>query len=361
MIGSCADFARNLLAWYSRCRRQLPWRAANDGARIEPWAILVSELMLQQTQVVTVVPYFHRFMARFPAPPDLAKATEQEVLRLWQGLGYYARARHLLAAARSIVADFQGRVPDSLAGLRSLPGVGRYTAGAVASIAYDLRAPILDGNVARVLCRLDKIRSDPRDSATNARLWRRAEQVLPDKQVGEFNSALMELGATICTARSPRCELCPVRPFCQAASQGLQEKIPLPRKSRSTPLLCRWTICVHRGPRWLLEQRPPTGRWAAMWQFVTVEASERSPNCAMLRRRLGLRITGLRRIGQVRHALTHRRYVFDVFAARTEGGASCKSHPLRRWLKLDELDAYPLPRVHLRIAQMLLSPEFTAG
>jgi A/G-specific adenine glycosylase len=310
--------------------------------------------MLQQTQVATVVPYFHRFMARFPAPADLAEAEEQEVLRLWQGLGYYARARHLRAAACAIVAEFNGSVPDSLAGLRSLPGVGRYTAGAVASIAYDLRAPILDGNVARVLCRLDKIRFDPRGSATIAGLWRRAEQILPEKGVGEFNSALMELGATICTARLPRCDLCPVRAFCEAAAAGEQHRIPVPRKSRQTPLLRRWTVCVVRENRWLMEQRPAKGRWAGMWQFVTVEAGEGTPTGALLRRSgLGVGVRCLRRIGQVRHALTHRRYVFDVFTARAGGDASCNLQALRRWLTLAELDAYPLPRPQLKIVEML--------
>jgi A/G-specific adenine glycosylase len=309
--------------------------------------------MLQQTQVATVIPYFQRFMARFPKPADLASAEEQEVLRIWQGLGYYARARHLRAAACRIVADFSGKVPDSLPELRSLAGVGRYTAGAVASIAYDLRAPILDGNVARVLCRLEKIQSDPREPATAARLWRTAEQILPDKRVGEFNSGLMELGATICTVKSPRCGECPVQRFCQAAAAGVQDSIPIPRKSKATPLLRRWTICVARGDRWLLEQRPAKGRWAGMWQFVTLEAGEQAPTCAMLGSRLGLRVSSLRSIGQVRHALTHRRYVFDVFSAVADGEATWLSQPIRRWLKLAELDQYPLPRPQLRIAGML--------
>jgi len=350
MTGSCADFARELLDWYDRCRRKLPWRSTN--IRPDPWPVLVSELMLQQTPVVTVIPYFQRFMRRFPTPADLAAAHQREVLRLWQGLGYYARARYLHGAACRIVADFQGRIPESVADLRRLPGVGRYTAGAVASIAYDLRAPILDGNVARVLCRLNKIRVAPQRCSTQ--LWLLAEEILPAQRAGDFNSALMDLGATICTARSPRCDICPVRRFCEAAAAGVQEQIPLPRKRIDTPLLRRWTLCVNRNGRWLLEQRPASGRWAGMWQFVTVEAGRRGkPDCAALGRRLAIRIRDLRPIGQVRQALTHRRYVFDVYTGVADGAQ--KSHSTRRWVKLSELDAYPLPRTHVRIAQILHS------
>lgn len=353
MTGSCADFAQELLDWYDRCRRSLPWRSRGLGERVDPWAVLVSELMLQQTQVVTVVPYFHRFMRRFPTPRDLAAAPERAVLRLWQGLGYYSRARHLQAAARSIVADFQGTVPGSVDHLLTLPGVGRYTAGAVASIAYDLRAPILDGNVARVLCRIEKIRS-PSGPGRTKRLWRVAEQILPDRRVGDFNSALMDLGATICTARSPRCGECPVRAFCKAAAAGVQDRIPVPRKRAATPLLRRWTICVRKGERWLLEQRPAAGRWAGMWQFTTIEARGcGGPNCAMLGRRLGRRVTNLHVVGQLRQALTHRRYVFDVFTAVADGQTSAKTRASGRWVKLADLDAYPLPAAHVRIAAML--------
>jgi A/G-specific adenine glycosylase len=355
MIGSCAQFARALLDWYDRCQRKLPWRASRRGRGVDPWAVFVSELMLQQTQVATVIPYFTRFMNRFPTPVELAAADEQEVLRLWQGLGYYARARHLRAAACKIVADFAGTVPNSLAELGSLPGVGRYTAGAVASIAYGLRAPILDGNVARVLCRLERIRSSS-GPGRRARLWRVAEQILPHQRVGDFNSALMDLGATICTPKSPRCEVCPVRRFCKAAAAGVQNSIPSSPRRDPTPLLRRWTICVQRNGRWLLEQRPASGRWAGMWQFVTF-AADGPGGCdsGTFQRNLGIRITGLRRLGRIRQALTHRRFIFDVFTAAAVSSALPASQPPRRWLRLTELDEYPLPRAHVKIAAMLRS------
>src|SRR5687767_5105025 len=194
MLSSDASrIRRQLLRWYDRARRDLPWRVRRSE-QPNPYYVLVSESMLQQTQVATVIPYFHRFIARFPTVKSLASADVHDVLKLWQGLGYYSRAQNLLASARMIVEEFGGVLPGDVESLLRLPGVGRYTAGAVASIAFGRREPILDGNVLRVLCRVDKITSDPRDRETQAELWRRAEEILPKARVGDFNSALMELG-----------------------------------------------------------------------------------------------------------------------------------------------------------------------
>src|ERR1700722_18905856 len=181
-----SPFQRPLLRWYDRCRRDLPWRADPPN----PYHVLVSEFMLQQTQVATVIPYFHRFMERFPDIADLAAAEEQEVLRHWQGLGYYARARNLLRCARQVVSDHDGELPADVAALQALAGIGRYTAGAIGSIAFGKRVPILDANVTRIICRLDKIESVPKQRTVQQRLWDRAEQILPRKRVSDFNSAL---------------------------------------------------------------------------------------------------------------------------------------------------------------------------
>src|SRR4051794_9870135 len=201
MLGSLPDFRRRLLKWYDRARRDLPWRSPLGNAKtpLDPYHVLVSEAMLQQTQVATVIPYYHRFLKGFPSVADLAAADEQDVLKLWQGLGYYTRARNLRRAAQMVMSEHGGSLPRTRDELLTLPGVGRYTAGAVASIAFGCRTPILDGNVIRVLCRLDKVESDPRDKRTQAILWARAEEVLPKSRCGDFNSALMELGATVCT------------------------------------------------------------------------------------------------------------------------------------------------------------------
>ena len=351
MLGDPATFAARLLAWYDRARRDLPWRVPPGSATpLDPYHVLVSEAMLQQTQVATVIPYFRRFLDQFPTVVALAAADEQAVLRAWQGLGYYSRARNLRAAARRIVADHGGRVPSTVDELLALPGVGRYTAGAVASIAFGRRAPILDGNVARVLCRLDAIGTDPRDAATRTLLWARAEAVLPHDRLGDFNSALMELGATVCTPRSPRCLYCPVRDHCEAASLGIQEQVPPPRAGKPTPLFRRWTFCVSAGDRYLVEQRPAAGRWAGMWQFATVEAGDGVPTAAVLADRFGLTTTPPELLARIEHGLTHRRYEFDVYRCSTPDAIEA---PPRRWVTLTELAAYPLPRPHVRIAERL--------
>lgn len=357
MLDSLPQFRRRLLNWYDRAKRDLPWRAAarqgTTPGRVDPYLVLVSELMLQQTQVATVIPYFRKFVERFPGANDLAGADEQEVLRLWQGLGYYSRARNLHKAAKKIVQDFGGRVPEGLDEIRSLPGVGRYTAGAIASIAFEQRVPILDGNVMRVLCRLDKIESDPRDPATQERLWARAGEILPESRLGDFNSALMELGALVCTPRNPQCLLCPVRDQCDAFAAGIAEKIPAPRKAKVSPLSKRWTFCIRRGNQWLIEQRPSRGRWAGLWQFVTIEAAKSSPSAKSVAGKLPVGILALKRIGVVTHALTHRRYQFDVFVCDAVGDAPMISDRPRHWVAADMLGNYPLPRPHLKIVAML--------
>ena len=266
------DFRRRLLRWYRNHRRDLPWRIPPDhrisrSCAPDPYHVLISEAMLQQTQVATVIPYFNRFIERLPTLTALAEAKEEEVLRLWQGLGYYSRARNLRRAAIAVINDYAGQLPRDPAELLKLPGIGRYTAGAIASLAFGKRSPILDGNVARVLCRIDKITADPRRKATSEILWTRAAEIMPTRAgrggaMGDFNSALMELGATVCTPRNPQCLICPVQKHCQACFAGVQEAIPLRKATKPTPLLKRWIFCIRRGDRWLIEQRPAKGRWA---------------------------------------------------------------------------------------------------
>ncbi len=313
--------------------------------------------MLQQTQVSTVVPYFNRFISAFPNVDALAAATEQQILRLWQGLGYYSRARNLHKAAQAIVRDFGGVVPDSAEALLSLPGIGRYTAGAIASIAYERRAPILDGNVARVLCRINQIESDPREPKTRDRLWQLAEEILPGEpgRMGDFNSALMELGATVCTPRNPQCLLCPVSAFCKSYSAGVQDRIPLRRKSKPSPQEKRCTFCIRRRGKYLIEQRPSTGRWAGMWQFITIEANGKCPTPVDVKRATSLVASVLQHAGTITHILTHRRYHFDVYICEAQKGDVAKSTHPRLWVRLEDLDRYPLPRPHVKVSQMLRS------
>jgi A/G-specific adenine glycosylase len=310
-------------------------------------------MMLQQTQVATVIPYFHRFITRFPNLADLARADLQEVLKLWQGLGYYSRAKNLRAAAQMVLKDFGGDLPSEVDHLLRLPGVGRYSAGAIASIAYEKRAPILDGNVARVLCRIDRVKSDPRERETNATLWKRADEILPNKRFGNFNSALMELGATVCTPRNPQCLICPVQKHCEAFAAGIQEKIPPPRKRVETPLEKRWTFCIRRDGEYLIEQRPHKGRWAGMWQFLTRPGGHSPATAKTVRSLFSIRSSAPSHLGEVRHGLTHRRYEFSVYVAQTrDDGVPSLTNPYA-WVSLDRLHEYPLPRPHLRIATQL--------
>ena len=340
------DFAARLLNWYGRSRRDLPWRVppgSPPGTRPDPYLVLVSEAMLQQTQVATVVPYFRRWITQFPTLQSLADADEQAVLRAWQGLGYYSRARNLHKSAKRIVEAHGGRVPSDVETLLTLPGVGRYTAGAVASLAFDTPAPILDGNVIRVLCRLDAVMDDPRTPAVQKRLWARAEELLPKGRPGDFNSAMMELGATACLPRSPQCLICPVAEACAARAAGVQESIPPAKKAAPTPLVERAVYVLSR-PRpdgtaeYLIEQRPPTGRWAGMWQFLTLDPAAPPP------------AGSFRRLGEVRHALTHRRYRFRVFRGEA-GPVDLESN--QRWATAAELDWHPMPKPHLTISRML--------
>lgn len=348
MLGSETNFRRRLLRWYDRARRDLPWRSNPAlGRSVDAYQVLISEAMLQQTQVATVIPYFHRFLDRFPTLESLAAAHEQDVLRCWQGLGYYSRARNLLAAARKVVSEFGGQLPSRAEQLLELPGIGRYTAGAIASIAFDRRSPILDGNVTRVLCRLDRIENDPRQRATQELLWSRAAEILPRQRCGDFNSALMELGATVCTPRSPVCLLCPVRQHCKALADGVQEKIPLPKRAVTTPLLRRATYCIRHGAQYLIEQRPPRGRWAGMWQFVTIEPGNAKSGP------LPVPTNPAHRLGLITHALTHRRYEFEVFVCESRSTKLLPAQTNLRWTTLENLTLFPLPRPHLRIAEML--------
>jgi A/G-specific adenine glycosylase len=365
MIGDAKPFAKALVKWYDKHRRDLPWRVNFCGAGIppanakkqagpphhnpDPYHVLLSETMLQQTQVATVVPYFLRFVEKYPTLADLANADQQEVLRLWQGLGYYSRARNLHWCAQIVMAEHAGQVPDQVEALLKLPGIGRYTAGAIASLAYGHRAPILDGNVMRVLCRIDRIESDPRERTMQARLWARAEEILPERRVGDFNSALMELGATVCTARNPRCLVCPVRGFCEAAAGGVQDRIPMPKKGKPSPLNRRYVLCIRHGGHFLIEQRPAKGRWAGMWQFMTFEHDGQPPANGQLEKRLGFAIGLGPQLGVVRHALTHRRYEFEAYEAKLVG----RKRTGQVWVTLEELDAYPLSKPQLSIAKLL--------
>jgi A/G-specific adenine glycosylase len=329
------------MLWYRRCRRDLPWRSD----RPDPYHVLVSETMLQQTQVATVIAYFHRFIAALPTVEALAAADELRVLRLWQGLGYYRRARHLHAAARCIVQQHGGKMPTTAAELNKLPGVGRYTAAAVASIAFGQQAAVLDGNVARVLARWCAIDQPIDDAAVKTQLWSIAESLVPKRHPespgspGDHNQAVMELGALICTPRQPKCSICPVATLCEANAQGRADALPVRRQRRKPTATTHHIVAVRRGGKLLFEQRPADGLWANMWQMPTAESTDESDLPAWLTQHAGVTTSKLKRIDSFTHQTTHRTIEFVVWSAATPRGK------LKRgtWRHPNDVDDLPLP------------------
>jgi A/G-specific adenine glycosylase len=283
----------------------LPWRRTRD-----PYRIWLSEVMLQQTRVATVVERYEAFLRRFPDVRALAGASEEEVCEAWAGLGYYSRARNLHAASRRVVAEHDARLPTTVDGLRALPGIGRYTAGAIASIAFGAAVPAIDGNVERVLSRLLAIDAPAGSSEAQQRLWQTASQLVECDRPGELNQALMEVGATICTPRQPRCHGCPLRRHCAASAAGDPSRYPRRTSARAPRPTLRLAFLWHRTRSGVwLERRPLRGLWAGVWQLP----GEEGPGSrARLARRFGVPLT--RRVAGVRHELSHRIVLASVYA-----------------------------------------------
>ena len=306
--------ARSIEKWFPDSARELPWRKNRDG-----WRSLVSELMLQQTQASRVAEIFEGFMVQFPSPQVLAEADEDAVLAAWKGLGYYRRARLLQAAAVVICREYGGEVPREVPVLESLPGVGPYTAGAVASIAFGKRAPIVDGNVARVIARLDGLDFPGGDPALMRAAWKRAgELVEVCQKPAILNEGLMELGASICTPapRQPRCTACPLRGSCQARKLGISGSIPRARPRVSRRIIHHHAVAIQRNGKWLLTQRSRSGHWAGMWELPSVEDS-RPLGIPELNDALAISTTDLHLVDEFTHLLSHREIRLRIYSART--------------------------------------------
>jgi A/G-specific adenine glycosylase len=347
---------RRLRPWFLRHQRDLPWRRDRD-----PYRIWVSEVMLQQTQVATVIPYFERFLRAFPTLADLAAAEEQEVLRLWEGLGYYRRARDLHHAARAIVAHHDGRFPDDAAALGDLPGLGRYTCNAVLSQAFDRRLPILEANSQRVLSRLFGRAEDPRQGPARRWLWQAAEDILPQRDIGTFNQALMELGALVCTPTAPRCSECPLAARCVARQLGQQETIPARTPPPETTRLQETAVVVWRDSTVLLAQRPLSGRWAGLWEFphaplLDGEAHETAA-ARLLQDLIGLQARLGPELLTIRHGITRYHITLTCFESAYVAGEFHSDFYVRgRWLNVADLAAYPVSAPQRRLARFLISP-----
>ena len=349
------SFRRRLLSWYAKHRRDLPWRRSSD-----PYHVWISEIMLQQTQVATVIPYYARFLESFPNIEALADASEQDVLRRWEGLGYYRRPRQLHRAARIIVQEHRGVFPRDFQAIRSLPGVGRYTAGAIASIAFDQPAPILEANTVRFLSRLVGYTGDAATPDGQRLLWAAAENLLPRRAPGTFNQALMELGSLICSPRQPDCGACPVATLCEAHRLGKQQQIPAVRPKARVVAVHEAAVIVWRDGKLLLRQRVASERWAGLWDFlrfsVPVQRGRkwRQHLVDEVHRSVGMKVELRDRLVTMKHGVTRFRITLHCYQATyLDRGRRLSGAPPIKWLRPAELTGYPLSTTGRKIARLL--------
>ncbi len=345
--------ADKILSWYVANKRQLPWRGYAD-----PYAVWVSEIMLQQTRVETVIPYFQRWMNRYPTVQALAQAPQQEVLSSWEGLGYYSRARNLHRAAQLIVESFAGALPADAPTLQTLPGIGRYTAGAIASIAFGQDAPVLDGNIKRVFSRVFNITDPIGDSSTERRMWDQAKTLLPDGQAGDFNQALMDLGAIICVPKNPRCPVCPLNGDCLALQAGVQDERPVRKTKQQIPHYLVAAAVIRREAEVLIAQRPQKGLLGGLWEFPGGKIETDEDLIEGLKREimeeLGVKVGIKGAFGVYRHAYTHFRVTLHAFVCYlTAGEPEARQVADLKWVSFDELVEFPMGKIDRRIANRL--------
>jgi len=354
LLTDCASVADRLLAWFATDARDLPWRRART-----PYRVWVAEVMLQQTRVDTVVAYYDRFLSHFPSVQALAGAPLESVLKAWEGLGYYARARNLHAAAQHIMTAHGGHLPNTFEGLLALPGVGRYIAGAVASIAFGQAVAAVDGNARRVLCRVFAIREDAAQPAVQRELEALAARLLPTGQPGAFNEALMELGATVCTPRSPRCNGCPLGTLCKARLAGDAESLPVRRARPRVPHYDVAAAVTWDGDgRVLVAQRRADDMLGGLWEFPggKREGDETLPECLTreIREELDVEIEVGGLLTVVSHAYTHFRITLHAFLCRwASGEPRCLECAAFQWVRPDELDGLPMSVADRKVAQAL--------
>jgi len=346
------NLQQNLLAWYAQQGRDLPWRQSRD-----PYRIWISEVMLQQTQVKTVIPYYERWLEQFPAIAPLASARQEQVLKAWEGLGYYARARNLHRAAQIIVEHHHSTFPDALAIALTLPGIGRTTAGGILSAAFDQPVPILDGNVKRVLARLVALRVPPNRALKT--LWALSETILDWQQPRNFNQALMDLGATVCTPKRPTCPVCPWNRYCEAHRLTMQNDLPLSEQRSPLPhKMIGVAVIWHEDGRILIDRRRQEGLLGGLWEFPggKVEPGETIEACIRreIQEELGIEVEVGDRLITIDHAYSHFRVTLNVHHCRHLSG---EPQPLEcdevRWVSLDEIDQFPFPKANIQIIAAL--------
>jgi A/G-specific adenine glycosylase len=346
-------FRHALLAWYDREARDLPWR--RDP---QPYAVWLSEIILQQTRVDQGLPYFERFLKAFPDVSALADADEGAVLKLWEGLGYYTRARNLHKAAQTVVEERGGAFPLTAADWQTLPGIGPYTARAIASIAFGEAVPVVDGNVKRVLARLDDVAASIDDRAVDKALWARAGRLLSPTRPGDFNQAMMELGARVCTPKQPVCATCPVAAHCRAYAHGTQAERPVRRPKKAVPHHEVVVAAIRRNGRYLIGRRPSKGLLGGLWEFPGGKVESGEDHVAALKREireeLGLEVEVGGLVASVRHAYSHFRITLSVYRCTSrEGDPQPGIHTDLKWVRPAEFALYAFPKANQKFLDLL--------
>jgi len=350
-----SSFAARLLAWHKRHgRHDLPWQRTRDAYRI--W---VAEIMLQQTQVAAVIPYYQRFLQRFPDIAALAGAPQDEVLRLWSGLGYYSRARNLQRAAQQVAEHHGGVFPRTREEIEALPGIGRSTAAAIAAFAYGTRAAILDGNVKRVLARHFAVPGFPGAKRVEQRLWQLAEEQLPPRTIGRYTQALMDLGATLCTRAKPACTRCPLAHSCQALALGRVKAFPAPRPTKAVPTRATHMLLLVRSGELLLEKRPSSGIWGGLWSLP--ELAHSASAATLCRTKYGCTIAVPQALAPLAHGFTHFRLQIQPLLCRVEKIAPAAREPGQIWLSLEDAHGAAIPVPVRKLIERLLAETKTLG
>lgn len=346
------EFQSLLLDWFHKHQRPLPWRKY-----YRPYEVWISEIMLQQTQVATALPYYDRWMKVFPTLESLAKSPEKKVMQAWQGLGYYSRARNLHATAKTLVAMHDGKFPSDYDAILALKGVGRYTAGAIASIAFNQDRPIVDGNVIRVLSRLYAM-----DGGDKELIWKLQEKLIPKGKARFFNQSLMELGALVCLPREPRCGVCPVRKHCKAFALSKTDEFPVPKERKKTVRVDAGAIILEKAGLFFLHRRPEGAIMGGLWEFPEwkVGRDEKLPLKTVFektqlraKKDLGITLPGLKHVGAIRRAYTHHQEKLQVFRATLEENTALKSEWPFAWATKAEFKKYPFTSAHSKIAGLI--------
>lgn len=343
------QFQKDLITWFENEQRELPWRANQD-----PYRVWVSEIMLQQTKVDTVIPYFQNFMDHFPTLRDLAYAEEQSVLKAWEGLGYYSRARNLQSAVKEVVEKYDAKVPDDAKKLGELRGIGPYTKGAILSIAFNQPEPAVDGNVMRVLSRILKIEEDIAKAKTRKIFEKAVRELISEKNPSAFNQGLMELGALICTPRNPSCMLCPVQEHCMAFEQGIEHKLPVKiKKTKQSAKRYFALILQDHAGNYILEKRPDDGLLANMWQFPLVDSTKVEANhlSTYIQENYQVKIERMDNLNPVKHVFSHLTWHLDVRLVTYEGNITLSDH--QRKMPVSEIENYPIPVSHQKIYRQI--------